>query len=185
MNVDTVIKKRHSVRKFKTKKPNYVDIFRAIEAATKAPFAGNLQTLKFILVDEKKKIQELAEAAVQDFVATAHYVLIVCSDTKQCTRCYDERGLRYSRQQAGAAIENFLLRLTSLGLSTCWVGAFSDKTVKRILQLPEEIEVEAMFPIGYEMEKGKQRKKTDLASCIYFNVWKNKYMRKIRRPEAR
>lgn len=173
------------MRKFTSKKPSYRDIFKAIEAATKAPTAGNVPTLKFVLVSNPQKIADLAEAAVQDFIATVSYVIVVCSDAKQCVRCYDERGLRYGRQQAGAAIENLLLRLTSLGLASCWVGAFSDKTVKRILQLPEEVEVEAILPVGYEMDKGKQRKKPDLDSCLYFNTWKNKYLKKIRKPEAR
>ena len=55
-------------------------------------------------------------------------------------RVYDERALKSLPQQAGAAIENFLLKITDLGLSTCWTGAFSDEQVKRILQIPEDIE---------------------------------------------
>jgi len=185
MELDKAIKERHSARRFKSRKPDWRKIIEAIEAGTKAPLAGNIPTLKFILVSDKEKIAELAEAATQDFVATAHYVVIVCSDKTQCVRSYDERGEIYSRQQAGAAIENFLLKITELGLSTCWTGAFSDKTVKRILQIPEDIDVEALFPIGYEMEKTKQRTKPNLDSCLFFDVWKNKYMKEIRKPEAK
>ena len=56
MNVDTVIKKRHSVRKFTSKKPNYRDVFRAIEAAVKAPIAGNIPTVRYVLVNDEKVI---------------------------------------------------------------------------------------------------------------------------------
>lgn len=185
MNLDKVVKERHSIRKFKSRKPDWRKILNAIEAAILVPLAGNIPTVKFILVDDKEKIASLAEAATQDFIATAHYVVVVCSDPRQCVRAYEERGLRYSRQQAGAAIENFLLKLTELGLATCWTGAFSDRTVKRILQIPEDIEVEAILPIGYEMDKGKQRTKPHLDTCLYFNVWNNKYMTPMRKPEAR
>lgn len=185
MDLDKAIKERHSARRFKSKKPDWKKIIEAIESGNKAPLAGNIQTVKFILVSDKEKIAELAEAATQDFVATAEYILVVCSDNDQIKRSYDERGEKYSRQQAGAIIENFLLKITELGLATCWVGFFSEETVKNSLQIPDEVEVEAMFPIGYEMPpSSKQRKKPDLDDVLYFDVWKNKYMKPIKKPEA-
>jgi len=185
MDLDKAIRERHSARRFKSKKPDWRKIIEAIEAGSKAPLAGNIPTLKFILVSDKEKIGELAEAATQDFVATAHYVVVVCSDKTQCVRSYDERGEIYSRQQAGAAIENFLLKIIDLGLATCWTGAFSEETVKRILQIPENVDVDALFPIGYEFEKTKQRAKPNIDAVLFFDVWKNKYMKEIRKPEAR
>jgi nitroreductase len=184
MELDTCIKKRHSVRSFKTKKPDYGKIFEAMECAIKAPTAGNIPTLKFILVSDKDKMQDLADAATQDFIATAHYVVVICSDSTNCTRSYGDRGEIYSIQQAGAAIQNFLLKLTDLGLATCWVGAFSDKIVKRILKIPNHLRVEGLFPIGYEMGKESQRKKPSLESSLSFDVWDNHYMTPIRKPEA-
>lgn len=185
MDLDKCIKERHSVRRFRTKKPDWRKIMDAIEVATKVPYAGNIPTLKFILVSDKEKIAKLAEAATQDFVATAHYVVVVCSDKTQCTRAYDERAEKYCKQQAGAAIESFLLKLTELGLATCWVGAFSDTTVKNVLQIPDEIDAEAILPIGYEMDKTKQRTKPSLDSVLFFDLWKNKYMTPIKKPEAK
>jgi len=185
MDLDKAIKERHCVRKFKTKKPDWKKIIKAIEAATKAPLAGNIQAVKFILVSNKEKIASLAEAAAQNFVATANYVVVVCSDNRQIKRSYDERGERYSRQQAGAAIENFMLKLTSLGLATCWVGAFSDVTVKRVLRIQDDIEVEAILPIGYEIGKTKQRRKPNLDDVLFFDTWNNKFMKPKRTPEAR
>jgi len=184
MDLDKTLKERHCVRKFKGKKPNWREIMKAIEAATLAPLAGNIPTVKFILVSDKEKIASLAKAATQDFVGTVNYVIVVCSENTQIKRSYNERGARYSRQQAGAAIENLLLKLTDLKLSSCWVGAFSDTTVKRALRIPDEIEVEAILPIGYEMGKTTQRKKPNLDNNLYFDTWKNKTMTKIRMPEA-
>jgi nitroreductase len=83
----------------------------------------------------------------------------------------------YSKQQVGASIENMLLKVTDLGLASCWVGAFSDETVKRILEIPEDIGVEAMLPIGYELGNTKQKQKPELDRILFFDKWKNKYMR--------
>ncbi|MFH1308374.1 MAG: nitroreductase family protein [archaeon] len=185
MDLDKVTKERHSCRRFTRKKPDWRDIVLAINSARTAPTAGNIPTIKYILVDDSEKIAQLAEAATQDFVAEAQYVVVVCTKPDQCVRSYGERGKRYFRQQTGAAIQNFLLKITELGLATCWVGAFVDDMVKYALQIPEDIEVEAMFPIGYERPpKSTQRKKPDLDMCLYFNVWKNKHMVRVKRPEA-
>jgi len=185
MEFDRVIAKRHSVRKFKSKKPNWRDILKAVNAANEIPLAGNITTLRFILVDNLKIIQELADACQQNFVGDAHYIVVVCSDNKQIKRAYDERGARYSRQQAGAAIENFLLKITDMGLASCWVGAFSDKIVKRILRIPEDVDVEAILPVGYEMGKQiRKRKKPSLNAVLFFNKYGEKYMRQEKRPDA-
>lgn len=184
MDLDKAIKSRCSCRKFKSKKPDWREIIKAIESASKAPLAGNIPTVKFILVSDKEKIKELAEAATQDFIATVNYVVVICSDAKQCILSYGDRGERYSQQQAGASIENFLLKITDLGLSTCWTGAFADEQVKKILQLPENIEPTALLPIGYAVQKTNQRKKPALDSILYFDFWKNKYMKPVKKPEA-
>lgn len=182
MELDKAIKSRHSARKFTSRQVSWKDILEAIDYARLAPLAGNIPTLKFLIVTEKENIEKLAEASQQEFVSQASYVVVVCSDTGQAERSYDERGKKYSSQQAGAAIENFLLKLTELGLATCWIGAFSDNQVKRILKIPDNIEVEALFPIGYELGTGKQKFKPALDNIIFFDFWRNKYMKPMKKP---
>jgi len=40
-----------------------------------------------------------------------------------------------------------------LELGTCWIGAFDEAKVKEVLQVPENIKVVAMTPLGYPAEK--------------------------------
>lgn len=178
MDIDKAIKERHSVRSFKKeKKPDYNKIVEAVDAARKAPLAGNIEAVKYILVSDKDKIKELAIAAQQNFVGDVAYILVVYSDRKDLDKLYYERGKMYGHQQAGAAIENFMLKLTELGLATCWVGAFSEETVKRILGIPDNIAVEALLPIGYEMGKAKQKRKPNLDDVLFYDSWKNRFMK--------
>lgn len=178
MDLDKAIKERHSVTNFKTtKKPDYKQIISIIEAATKAPLAGNIFTIKYVLVQDKEKIKALAVATQQDFVGKVDYILVVCSDQHELEKMYYERAIPYSRQQAGAAIENIFLKTTELGLATCWVGAFSEETVKRLLKIPDNIIIEALMPIGYELGKTKQKAKPDLDRVLFFEEWKNKVMK--------
>lgn len=181
MELDKAIHSRRSVRKFKTKKPDWRDIIECIDAARYSPMAGGMYSLKFILIDDESTIQKLAEAAQQHFISRAQYVVVVCSNPSRTINSFEERGKVYCRQQAGAAIENFLLKIKEKGLATCWVGAFVERLVKKALDIPEKIDVEAMFPIGYEFEKPKTRKiKIDLDNILYFNRYGNKKMKKIK-----
>lgn len=185
MELDKAIEKRHSSRKFKlTKKPDYREVIDAIDAATKIPLAGNLPALKFILVLDQEKIKKLAQAADQDFIETAPYVIVICSDKKFLQKSYYKRADMYSRQQAGAAVEHILLKLTDLGIDNCWIGAFSDITVKNLLKIPDDVDVEAMIPCGYEIGKQwtERRRKPALDRCLYFDTYKNRFMKPRRAP---
>ncbi|MEK6873694.1 MAG: nitroreductase family protein [Nanoarchaeota archaeon] len=177
MDFDKIVRERRSIRKFKKKRPDWRDILECIEAARQAPSAGNLHAVKFILVDNPEIIADLAEAADQDFILDAHYVVVVCSDSTQVERSYYERGERYLRQQSGAAIENFLLKLTDLGLGGCWVGAFVDDHVKRVLHIPDRVNVEAIIPIGYSADISKRSKKPGEDSFFYFNKYGDKFLK--------
>lgn len=185
MELNRAIQSRKSVRKFKDKKPDWRDIIECIDAARYAPMAGNNFTLKFILVDDLQKIQKIADAAQQPFVSQAKYVIVICSDSTRPKNIYEKRGEVFVRQQAGAAIQNFLLKTQETGLSTCWVGYFVEEQIKRELKIPEGVQVEAIFPIGYEFDKQKTRRaKIDIDRILYFNEYKNKKMKKPKKLDV-
>jgi len=157
-----------------------MDIIEVIDFMRHTPMAGNNFTLKFILVDDKEKIQKISEAAQQNFIAQTRYVLVVCSIPSRTINSFGERGKIYSRQQAGAAIQNFLLKIQEKNLATCWIGHFVEEQVKETLKIPEDVDVEALFPIGYEFKKSKPKQKIELDGVLYFNEYKNK---KMKRPK--
>lgn len=176
MGVQRLIKARRSIRKFKSTKPDWREIIDCIDSMRYAPMAGNNFSLKFILVDDQEKINKLAEASQQDFIAETKYVVVVCTTPGRTETAYGERGSKYLKQQAGAAIQNFLLRLTEAKLATCWVGHFIDEDIKEILDIPKEIQVEALFPIGYAYEKPKEKRYIELDAVLYFNKYGKKKM---------
>jgi len=178
MELNKAIQSRTSVRKFSSKKPNWRNIIECIDAARYAPIAGGIYTLKFILVDNPEAIKKISEAAQQDFISQAQYVVVVCSNPSRTVNAYGKQGEIYLRQQAGAAIQNFLLKITESGLSTCWIGYFVESQIKKILKIPKEIHVEGVFPIGFEYEKKHTRKyKIDLDNILYFNEYNEKKMK--------
>ncbi|HUW43861.1 MAG TPA: nitroreductase family protein [Bacillota bacterium] len=185
MELNKAIQSRKSVRKFNSKKPDWRNLIECLDATRYAPMAGGNYTLKFILVDDLEKIEKIKDACQQDFVSQAHYVLVVCSNPSRTINAYGKQGETYARQQAGAAIQNFWLKITESGLSTCWVGYFVESQIKRILKIPKEVNVEAVFPIGFEYEKKRtQKAKIDLDNILYFNEYDQKKMKKSKEPDA-
>ncbi len=186
MELNEAIKNRKSIRHFHPKKkPNWRKIIECIDSVRYAPMAGNIFPLRFIIVDDSEKIKKIAAASQQDFISEAKYVVVVCTDNKMVLNSYEKRADKFCRQEAGAAIQNFLLNLTEAGLETCWIGYFVDNLIKETLKIPKKINIEALFPIGYKPEElGKSRKpkrKTDLGNIIYFNKYKNKRKKKIKK----
>lgn len=178
MNIDKAIKNYKNCKSFKDKKPDWRDIITAIDATRYAPTAGDLFTLKFVVVDNPEKIQAITDCTQQAFVSQAHYLVVVCSDPKRLYNSYGkELGNTCNKHQTGAAIQNFLLKLEELGLATCWIKLFHEEGVKRVLFIPDNITVEAIFPIGYEYKKPRTREaKIDLDPILFFNKYKNKKM---------
>lgn len=188
MEFDEVVKERKSIRKYSDKKPDWRDVIECIEFARYAPMAGNDCTLKFIVVSDKKSIQRIADASQQSFVATAKYIIVVCSDPRKAINSYGKKGEIFVRQQAGAAIENFLLKITEKGLATCWIGYFVEDQIKNELRIPEFAQVEALFPIGYESgakgEKKPKKDKIDLNNILFFDHYGKKKMVVPRKVDA-
>ncbi|OIO80119.1 hypothetical protein AUJ84_04595 [Candidatus Pacearchaeota archaeon CG1_02_32_132] len=174
MDFDKVINSRRSVHNFSSKRVKWSSVLEAIDTTRKAPFAGNNNVLKFIIVEKKETKDKISKLSEQYWMADAGIIVVACSDDKELEKVYYEGGINYARQQAGAAIENFLLKITALGLSSCWVGSYQDELVKQLLKIPEHITIEAILPVGYENGKTKVPKKVSLENIISWEKWNNR-----------
>lgn len=171
MDLDKAIDERRSIRDFKEKKVNWADVLEAIDAARKAPLSGNNCNIRFMIIENQEAKNKIAKLSEQYWIADASILVVVCSDDTSLENTYYDRGKVYARQQAGAAIENFLLKITDLGLASCWVGAYPDELIKQVLRIPEHINIEAILPIGYPKTKAKAIKKATLEKIINWEKW--------------
>ena len=175
MKLHDAILKRRSVREFKDKKIDWRDVLDCLESTKYAPMAGGYYSLKFLLIDDKKQIDKVAEWASQDWIKSAKYLVFFVSDPSITKNQYKERAERYLHQQAGAAIQNFMLTMTEKKISTCWIGHYNDEKLKEIFQISGSSTIEAIIALGYEKEKPKTRKiLPDLYNRISFHTWGNK-----------
>ena len=159
MDFDAVVRRRRSIRNFKKKKVDFRILMDAVDSALQGPYTGNHNHLKFLIVEDAAKIADLAEHAEQDWISTAPALIVVCSDDTHLENLYGLRCRVYSRQTAGAAIYSLMLKLADYGIGSCWVGAYSDSDVKKVLKIAKDVQVEAIVPVGFADEKVKKKEK--------------------------
>jgi nitroreductase len=178
MKLRDAIENRADVKRFDLKKPDWRKVVRAIDAARFASSAGNHFAARFILVDDEKIIDKLGESCQQNFIKGAKCVVVVVSDPSGLVRSYNERGESYCKLQAGAAIQNFLLALEDEGLVSSWVWYFDDDEVRRFLDVPDNANVEGVFPIGRKTKiMGIKNRVAKLENVLFFGKYGEKKMR--------
>ncbi len=154
MDFFTVLRERHSVRSFAERSVEPEKLRAILEAANRAPSAGNLQAYEIYVVTRPATLKALRRAAFdQKFVAQAPVVLVFCAHPARSASSYDERGATlYSVQDATIACAYAQLAATALGLGSVWVGAFDEDAVRRALSIGNELVPVALLPIGYAAE---------------------------------
>ena len=170
MDVLEAIKGRRSIRAFKNEDISSETVEKLIDAARWAPSAGNIQPWEFIIVRNLEIKRNLAKAALnQSFIEEAPVVIVVCADEIRSSQGYGVRGKTlYCIQDTAAATQNIHLAAYSLGLGTCWVGAFNEEEARKILEIPEGVRPVAIIPVGYPAEKPSARNRRPLNQIIHY-----------------
>jgi nitroreductase len=171
MSILEVIKERKSVRRYKADPISDDVLHRVLEAARFSPSGKNLQPWKFILVQDESLKQRLAVASIrQTFIAEAPVVVVACGFPD---RCYSRMG-NYMKSwpvDVAIAFEHLVLQAQEEGLGTCWIGAFEEKDVKSILDVPEGVRVLALTPLGYPDENPVPRGRKSLEEIVSYNSY--------------
>jgi len=130
-----------------------------LEAALRAPSAGNLQAWRVLAVRSAEGRTALAKAALgQAHVAEAPVVFAICAVPERSARRYGDRGRSlYALQDTAALATTLLLAAEALGLGACWVGAFDEDRVARVLALPPDERPVALLPVGLRAEVPRGR----------------------------
>jgi nitroreductase len=169
-NFFEIVKKRRSVRKYKQREISTEHLKKILEAARLAPSARNAQPWRFIVVNDQKMKEFLAEAVGdQGFLADANVVIVVLGDP-------DVAPYWFVRDPMIAA-EHMILAATALGYGTCWIGALADYVpenmddVKKRLNIPEKITVVCLVTIGVPDEEPMARPRKNLQEICFSELY--------------
>lgn len=180
-----VIKNRRTVRQFNSKDVTNSDLIRILEAGRYAPSAGNQQPWEFIVIRNKAMKEKVAHACFdQMWIAQVPVIVIVCVNMILATSKFKERGEKlYSVQGVAAAVENMLIAAESLGISSAWVGAFSERAVSILTQCPDYVRPCTIIALGYSSEQTPVPPRQDLKEFTHNEYFGNLEIEKERNEE--
>ena len=200
-SVIALLKSRRSIRRYKQKKIPRDLLKSLIEVATWAPSAHNSQPWRFIVIEDNEKKRSLAEAmadrwmedlerdgiphderfrlrseSIENFV-NSPVIIVACISLEDMDKYSDSRRQRcewiMATQSLSAAIQNLLLAASAYGLGACWHCAplFCEEEVRKVLDIPGEVEPQALITLGYPAEEVESPSRFPLEKIAFRDRW--------------
>lgn len=148
-----IIFSRRSIRAYTDQPVSEADIQSLLEAGMAAPSASNRQPWHFVVVTDRKLLQELANShPYGKMLAHAAVAIAVCGDP----------GISdWWVQDCSAATENILIAAAALGLGSVWLGCHGrperEQAIRDVLGIPPHIGVLSVLSIGHPAERKEPR----------------------------
>jgi len=174
----SLIEKRRSIRQFEQRPVEAEKIDALVEAALRAPSSRGFNPWRFIIVTDKGLLAELSKAKEHgsSFLEGAPLAIVVCADPSVSDVWVED-----------ASIATIFIHLAavSMGLGSCWIQIrkrmhnsenTSEDYVRRLLGIPENVNVESMVGIGYPAEEKAPHKKESLQyDKVFLNTYGNSF----------
>jgi nitroreductase len=172
-----VVATRKSVRSYAKREVEEEKLTRILEAARMAPSWANKQCVNYIVIKNREKIEQLA-GTFNSWIKQAPVVVAACADPYE-SGSHDH--MDYYLVDVGISMQQLILAATNQGLGTCWVGAFNETKVKKVLGVPEKIKVVALTPLGYPSNESAgtklikkfigSEKRQPIERILHMNKW--------------
>jgi len=164
-----VILSRRSIRSFENKPLNDAIFEHLFKAAMAAPSAHNQQPWEFIIIDDRKLLDEIPTFhPYSKMLLGAPAAILVCAK-KDYIKDED-----FWPQDCAAATENTLLAATALNLGSVWLGVYPKKTLmdglSKTLNLPENVIPFSLIALGYPAKTKEPSNRYD-SSRVHRNGW--------------
>jgi len=154
MEFSEVLKLRHSCRNYSDKEIEE-DVFKDIlEAGKSAPSAQNRQPWRYIIVNDKELIKKIAfhsiVGSINYFIKDAPVIIIACGDTDASLRF---NGQEYYLVDVAISFQQMMLAAWNHGIGSCWIAAFDEKAMRKLLDIPIKYRIVGFSPFGYPKDK--------------------------------
>lgn len=173
-----VVRDRKSIKKFKNTPINTDKLARMINAAMMSPSWKNNTSYKFILVDEKNKLEQISKSimnkdnSAEQSILDAPMTAIIVADPNASGIVENKE---YYLVDSAIAMEHFILSATNEGYGTCWIAAVDEDMIKKALSIPQNYKVVAITPIGEIAESKDHYDKKAIKDFVFSNTWDNSY----------
>jgi len=169
MNVFDAIKLRRSIRSFEDKPIEEEKLLRVLEAGRLAPSAKNRQEWRYVVVKDKELRRKMAVASNnQYFIAEAPVVIVGCATMVDYVLSGGQPAYTID---VAISMDHMTLQAVEEGLGTCWIGSFKEDEVKRILNIPPEMRVVEIMPLGYPKSLPDPKPRKKLREIVFYDKY--------------
>ena len=169
MEFTELIKERYSVRGYKHDPVEDGKLQQVLEAARLAPTAANLQPFQLIVIHTEGRKEELRRIYDRDWFVQAPLIIVACSIPSKAWVRRDKAN--YGVVDVAIVMDHIILAAASLGLGTCWIGAFDPQATREILNLPEGVDPVVMTPLGCPDARSKPKERKSLEELVRYESW--------------
>lgn len=178
MNFLELTQKRTSCRSYKSDEIPDDIINYCLNAARLAPSACNKQPWRFVVVKNAETRKKLCKKGLlaglpMPWAKQAPVIVALCAKKETLVHklAAAMSGVKYHLIDCGIAGEHFVLAAEEKGLGTCWIGWFKEKQVKKILNIPKDIEVVSLIIVGYPEKVTPPRSRKSLSEISSTDSW--------------
>jgi nitroreductase len=171
MEFKDLVKTRRSCRSFEDSSISDEILTAILDAGKWAPSPLNLQPWNFIIITDpgiKAQIRKVAEDAKQEVIDKGGpgwvvkygmgyleeapvLVVVVVDPSRSGLGQFFDQGYG-AIQAASACVQNMMLAAADMGLGSLWCTFFRPEKLQSLLNIPENLEVAGVLPIGKPRE---------------------------------
>jgi nitroreductase len=149
MNVYECLRSRRTVRHFSQGEVSERTLNKILNAARWAPSSRNQQPWHLVVVKNRRTLDQIGNIAkTGSFIGDAPLAIVIVMEGA------DQPGM-----DAGRALQQMELMAWSEGLGTCFVTLRAEErnSIKKILQIPDQMELITVLPFGVRSGEYKGR----------------------------
>jgi len=163
--------RRRSVREFLDSGIEEEKFARLLNILQRAQSAANRQPWHFIVIRGEER-EPLKRVFTKEGFKGAPLLIVACAEPSRAwIRKADRKN--YAWVDVTIAITEMITAATAEGIGTCWVAAIDPLEVKKILNIPEDMEVVSIIAVGYPKEGlvWKEKDRKPLEEIIHHGRW--------------
>lgn len=169
MDAMQAILSRRSIRRYTKEDVSDEIVKELLEAAMSAPSAGNEQPWHFVVIRDRKILNEIPNIhPYSGMLREAPLAILVCGDESL------QKYKGYWVQDCSAATENLLIAINAKGLGGVWLGVYpvQDRVtgIRNLLNMPDSIIPFSLISIGYPAEQKPPANRYD-SSRVHYDRW--------------
>jgi nitroreductase len=169
--MDTIeaILTRRSIRRYTERAVPPEIVESLLKAAMYAPSARNAQSWHFVVITERRLLDEVPTFhPYAAMIRQAPLAILVCGDEQLEPRA------AYWVENCSAATQNILLAAHALGLGAVWLGVYPNEDrvdgMRRLTGVPAHVIPMALIVIGYPAERPPTPERYD-PGRVHYNTW--------------